>query len=163
MTFRIRHVINNLSEGRRDSLKDLDLPVDIESTVLFASEHLNMSLNELIAIPEQDSWHYKTGDGMPIFTQASFIASALNQLGVFHGEEINAAEFTVTDIYQLDIYDKESDKPDICMEADYALDYCQLFGTYRLHLPGFSTIQPYANMNESCPNAFENKYRPAQC
>ena len=82
---------------------------------------------------------------------------------MFHGEEVNAAEFTVTDIYQLDIYDKQFTKPDICEEADYRLPYCQLFGTYRLDLPGYSSIHPYAHMNESCPNAYENKYRPTKC
>ena len=122
-----------------------------------------MSLNELIAIPEDDSWHYKTSKGMPFFTQASFIASALKELGVFHGEEINASEFTVTDIYQLDIFEKGYDKPEFCVEADYILDYCQLFGTYRLDLPGFSSIHPYAHMNERCPNMYENMYRPTDC
>lgn len=64
---------------------------------------------------------------------------------MFHGEEVNASEFTVTDIYQLDIFDKQfyNDKPERCIEADYALDYCQLFGTYRLYLPGFSSVHPY--------------------
>ena len=75
---------------------------------------------------------------------------------MFHGEEVNASEFTVTDIYQLDIYDKKFDKPDRCTEADYALEFCQLFGTYRLELPGFSSVHPYAHMNERCPNTFEN-------
>ena len=52
------------------------------------------------------------------------------------------------DIYELDIYDREfKRKPDLCIEADYSLDYCQLFGSNRLELPGYSMIQPYGNMN----------------
>ena len=58
-----------------------------------------MSLAELIAIPEQDTWHYAVS-GLA-FTPASFVTSALRELGVFHGTEVNAAEFTVKDVYQL--------------------------------------------------------------
>jgi len=65
-----------------------------------------MSLNELIAIPEDDTWHYVTNNSKPVFTPASFVTSALKQLGAFHGLEVNAAEFTVRDVYQLDIFDK---------------------------------------------------------
>lgn len=65
-----------------------------------------MSLNELVAIPEDDSWHYATNNSKPVFTPASFVTSALKQLGAFHGLEVNAAEFTVRDVYQLDIFDK---------------------------------------------------------
>ena len=92
------------------------------------------------------------------------MAGALQAYGLFKGLTINVAEFTIKDIYQLDVFDKEfEDKPDLCHEADYELDYCQLFGTYRLVLPGYSSIQPYSNMNEKCPNAFENAYRHLDC
>ena len=135
--------------------------VNFESIIKFAAETLKMSLAELIAIPEQDSWHYSVSG--PAFTPASFVTSALRELGVFHGIEVNAAEFTVKDVYQLDIYDKKFVKPEVCIEADFNLDYCQLFGTYRLDLPGFSTIHPYEHMNERCPNTFENNVRPSNC
>ena len=80
--------------------------IDLESTILIASKELNMSLNELVAIPEDDSWHYIINNAKPVFTPASFVTSALKQLGVFHDLEVNAAEFTVRDVYQLDIYEK---------------------------------------------------------
>ena len=77
---------------------------------------------------------------------------------------MNPAEFTVKNIYELDIYDRDFfEKPDLCIEADYSLDYCQLFGTYRLELLGYSTVPIYENMNQSCPNAFENALRPDNC
>ena len=137
--------------------------LDFASTILIASKELNMSLNELVAIPEDDSWNYTTNNGKPVFTPASFVASALRELGAFHGLEVNAAEFTVKDIYQLDIYDKKFERPDLCRESDYLLDYCQLFGTNRLILQGFSTVHPYAHMNERCPNGFENSVWPSDC
>lgn len=122
-----------------------------------------MSLNEIIAIPEDDSWHYITNQAKPAFTPATFVTAALKQLGVFHDLEVNAAEFTVRDVYQLDIYDKNQDRPSICKEADYRIDFCQLFGRYRLVLPGYSTVPPYSHMNEKCPNPFENSHAPLLC
>lgn len=122
-----------------------------------------MSINDLVAMPEQDEWEYATHHGMNEFTPASYVVSALKAFGVFHGEEINAAEFTVKDVYQLDIFDSNFDMPYICQEADFVLSYCQLFGTYRLELPGYDSVHPYANMNEKCPNSFENMLRPANC
>ena len=92
------------------------------------------------------------------------MTGALKALGVFHGVELNATEFTVKDVYQLDIFDKAfENKPDICSEAAFALDYCQLFGTYRVELLGYSSVHPYAHMNEKCPNSFENSLRPLDC
>lgn len=119
---------------------------------------------ELMAMPEQDDWRYDHYSGKPVFTPASFVVNALKQLGVFHDEEITAAEFTVTDVYKLDIFvNDEAERPDLCREADFSIPYCQLFGTYRLELPGFSSVQPYSHMNEKCPNSFENRTRPNDC
>ena len=77
--------------------------------------------------------------------------------------EINTSEFTVKDIYELNIFDRRFDKPDQCMEADHELLYCQLFGKYRVHLPAYSVLEPYDHMNETCPNKFENGWRPKGC
>ena len=71
----------------------------MKSTIIFVQDHLNMSLLDIVAMPEKDSYHYNSYGGMPVFTPASFIASALKVYGVFHGTEVNAAEFTVKDIY----------------------------------------------------------------
>lgn len=62
LLFRLKSLMTTQQQQR------LDMPTDIESTVLFAHKELNLSLNDLIAIPESDLWHYKSGDGMPIYT-----------------------------------------------------------------------------------------------
>ena len=121
-----------------------------------------MTLEELIAIPELDQWRYSSIPNRA-FTPGTFVAEALKILGVFHGEEINPGEFTVPDVYKLDIYDSEFQRPDECWEADYQLQYCQLFGKYRMELPGYNTIHPYRNMNDSCPNQFESSYNDLKC
>ena len=96
----------------------------LEDIVLYAAEELEISLSELVAVPEQDNWHYLNYGGNPVFTPASFVVSALRILGVFPDLDINASEFTVKDVYQLDIFDKEFEKSDLCIEADYRLPYC---------------------------------------
>jgi len=100
-------------------------PTDLAGFTSFAATTLDMSLAELLAVPESDIWRYDANNGEPLFSAGSFIADALRALGVFHGLELNTAEFTVKDIYELDIYDVNFEmKPDLCMEADYRLDFC---------------------------------------
>ena len=123
-------------------------PADLTTITEFTAGSLNMSLTELIAIPEQEAWRYDENDGAPMFSAGTFVAGALRAYGVFGDVKVDPAEFTVKDIYELNIYDREfKGKPDLCIEADYSLDYCQLFGSNRLELPGYSMIDPYENMN----------------
>jgi len=107
-----------------DQLAAYAKPKKMEDIVLYAAEELKMSLSDIVAVPEQDTWHYMNYAGMSVFTPASFVVSALKQLGVFHDLEINAAEFTIKDVYQLDIFEKAFEKPDLCREADYLLPFC---------------------------------------
>ena len=98
-----------------------------------------------------------------MFTPASFVVAAMKELGIFHGIDVNASEFTVKDIYELAIFEKDFHRPYLCVEADERLPFCQLFGTTRLELPRYNSVAPYARMNEQCPNHFENTKRPAAC
>ena len=152
MNHRIRQ---KLTETGRNIWKEGEI-YDYKTTVDFLSTELNMSIEELLAIPEQDTWTYSTHKSRA-FTPGTFVAAAIEAYGIFHGMEVNTSEFTVPDIYRLNIYDKEFERPDICWEADYDLPYCQLFGKYRINLPDYSTIEGYKHMNEACPNQFEFK------
>ena len=140
-------------------------PSDLAMYIKFASDTLGMSLAELISMPEQDDWVYDATEGKPIFSSGSFVAGALKALGIFEDLDIHTQEFTVKDIYELDIFDVQfAEMPDRCLEADYSLNYCQLMGTFRLDLgPTYSSVKPYAKMNQSCPNALENSFRPEKC
>ena len=75
-------------------------------------------------MPEQDDWRYEFHNGERAFSASEFIIAAYQQLGLFDGFEINASEFTPKDIYQLDIFDKNYEKPEDCAEADNHLHYC---------------------------------------
>ena len=89
-----------------------------------------------MAVPQLVEWTTK-------FTSSSFVAACLQTLGVLGNIAINTSEFTVKDIYQLQIFDTRYEKPDDCIVADPHLNFCQLSGLYRMNLPGYNSIKPY--------------------
>lgn len=80
---------------------------------------LDLSFEDLIAMPENSNWYYSRYNGVKPFTPAEFVTIALQKLGVFGETEINAAEFTVRDVYTLNIYEQEEPMPDACILADF--------------------------------------------
>lgn len=119
-----------------------------EEIVIHSITERNMTIQELLAVPEQDDWVYSSGKA---YTSSSFVISALRAAGLFADVQINAAEFTPKDVYQLRIYDTEFQRPEDCLEADAYIPYCQIMGKYRMFLPGYSSIAPYDHMFEHCP------------
>jgi len=77
--------------------------------------------------------------------------------------KINGPEFTPRDIYTLDIFDKNYQKPEACVKADPDQPYCQILGKYRMTHPGFSSVKPYSNMAEHCPSVAPQYPRPDGC
>lgn len=53
--------------------------------------------------------------------------------------------------------------PEKCRVNDPDLPYCQIMGTHRLVLEGYSTIDPYDHMNERCPSLPPQYFRPDGC
>ena len=102
-----KRIESNLAE--KDKATFSSKFTSLEDVVIYAAEELDMSIAEIVAMPEIDEWSYAIHHGMNEYTPGSYVISALEALGVFHGVEINAAEFTVKDIYQLDIFDKTYD------------------------------------------------------
>jgi hypothetical protein len=71
-----------------------------------------MSIQDVMAIPEQDGWIY-TGlpnDGMA-FVCSAYSAAVYKAAGMFDDYEINATEFTPRDVYLMDFFDKEFVRP----------------------------------------------------
>jgi len=108
-------------------------------------EKINMSFGELLSIPEEDSFVYPNGKQMVCDV---FVLSMYKAGGVFGDLDFQASEQTPRDSYMLDIYDKTWKRPEVCNVDD--LPFCQILGEYTLELPGWSTITPYANMNQKC-------------
>ncbi|MCQ2816260.1 MAG: hypothetical protein MJ252_03235 [archaeon] len=119
-----------------------------------------MTFEEVIAMPEQDGWLYS--DGMN-YVCSCFVVAFYKAGGMFGDMEIQATEFGPKDVYQLDIFDKNYKRPQACIDADPELPYCQIMGKFKIDLPGYSTIKPYAHMNERCPSQGPEFIRPDGC
>ncbi|CDW85293.1 UNKNOWN [Stylonychia lemnae] len=127
----------------------------------------NTTIPEILAQPEEDVWTYHDDNGLitkPQYSSSTFIVALYKAAGMFPNVKINAQEFTMRDVYQLDFFDKKkSQRPKQCQEADPHVEYCQLMGDFRIHLPGFSTIKPYDNMNEKCGSLAYFQQREEGC
>lgn len=117
------------------------------------------TLNDLMAIVETEGHEYSDGFS---YVCSSYVMSFYTRSGMIP-YEINATELSPKDIYNLDVFDKNWKKPDICQETDPSLPYCQLSGQWLMELPGYSTVKPYAHMDEKCPTLCPEYFRPDGC
>lgn len=122
----------------------------------------NITIHELMAIPEQDEWVYSNGLN---FICSSIVVAMWKAGGMFGDLVINAAEFTPRDVVQLDIFEKDfhMNRPQVCKDADPNLEYCQLFGKYRVDLYPYNFVKPYSHINERCPSNGPKYERPEGC
>lgn len=106
-------------------------------------------IQDIMAWPEQDEWEYSDGRS---YVCSSFVAAIWSAAGLYGKNKINGTEQTPIDVYRMDFFDKNFDRPQACVDADPMLPYCQLNGKYRttLQLDQYSTISPYEHMNEHC-------------
>ena len=87
------------------------------------------TIEELLTLPELDSWTYTSNslDGPIGFSPSSFVAGLYRAAGLFEeGIEINTMEFTVRDVYELNFFENRAKniRPKGCMEADPHIEYC---------------------------------------
>ena len=117
---------------------------------------MNKTVNEVLAMPEQDDWLYEKG---PALSSGGFAMHLYRAAGLFDEDiEFNANEFLPKDVYQLAIWNSTFERPEQCVQADPHLNFCQLIGDFRIELPGYNTLKPYSNMNERCesiPTAYK--------
>lgn len=83
--------------------------------------------------------------------------------GLFDDMEINSTEFAPKDVYTLNFFDLDFERPQACIDADPDLPYCQLLGNYRMYLDAYSTVEPYEHMAEHCPTINPEYFRPDGC
>jgi len=95
---------------------------------------------------------------------SSFVVG-LWKAGNLFDHDVNAVEWGPKDIYQVDFFNKEfqNNRPKQCADADPNSGFCQLLGKYRMTFPGFSSIKPYAHMNDKCPSIAPYFVRPEGC
>ena len=109
---------------------------------------LNITINYALTLPEKDGWLY---DGKPMMVCSVMYMNLLKAAGIFGNltNQLESGEFTPKDIYQLGIWDLNW-RPEKCNANNDNLPYCQVAGPWYWKLDNFSTIKPYAKMNERC-------------
>ncbi|KAK4785543.1 hypothetical protein SAY86_002232 [Trapa natans] len=148
----------NEALNKRLETEDLDLYGILEET-----EKRSLSFDQLLTIPENDDWVYSDGKST---TCVSFILSMYKSAGIFgsYSDSIQMTEFTIRDAYMLKIFESNNTLlPSWCSNKDGKLPFCQILGEYWMELPGYNTLEPYANMNENCPSLPPNYERPKKC
>ncbi|XP_074274503.1 uncharacterized protein LOC141598678 [Silene latifolia] len=131
--------------------------------ILVETENRGISFEQLLTIPEQDEWVYSDGKST---TCVSFILAMYKEAGVFGplSSSIQVTEFTIRDAYMLKIFENNvTSLPSWCNTENGRLPFCQILGEYRMELPEYNTIEPYAKMNENCPSLPPHYPRPLKC
>jgi hypothetical protein len=143
--------------NQRTKTKGLSIP-----QVAAEAARQGLSFEQLLAVPEREEWKYSDGTN---YVCSCFVTAFWKAGGLFDGMDILPNEFTPKDVYQLDFFDVEykNRRPQACQEADPDLPYCQVIGKYQVLLDGYSTIKPYAHMNEKCPSVAPDFFRPTDC
>lgn len=105
-----------------------------------------MDTRLLITIPEQDDWVYSTTrNGEPYQSPEmvchEFICQLYKASGLFKSAGFetgfNCNEFSLFDLYKLDIFEKDFKRPQQCIDADPENPLCQLGGNYEVRLDTF--------------------------
>lgn len=118
------------------------------------------SFEELLAMPEKEEYVYS--DGLN-YVCSSFVVAFYKHGGMFGDLEIEPNEFADKDVYSMDIFDKNFERPKECVEDNPNLPYCQLMGKFVLELDDYSTIKPYSHMNERCSSMGPDFVREEGC
>ena len=119
------------------------------------------SLEDLLAEPELEGVVYH--DGLS-YVCSCFAVAYWKAGGMFEDLDFSPLEFGPKDVYSLDIFDKNFKKPQECIDDNPDLPYCQVMGKFVLELDDtYSTIHPYAHMNERCSSQGPDFIREDGC
>ena len=138
--------------------------LDIEGIAAEAAKQ-SMSIEDVMAMKEMDGWEYtseKPRDGLS-YVCSSYVIAMYKAGGLFEGLDIQATEFTPRDVYTTNFFDTKFDRPDACVAADPELPYCRLLGKFKMTLPGYSSVDPYSSMNETCTVNWPDYSRDEGC
>jgi hypothetical protein len=118
------------------------------------------SVEELLAEPEPEGIEYV--DGLN-YVCSCFVIAFWKHGGLFGDLDFSPNEFGPKDIYNLDIFDKDFQRPQECIDDNPDLPYCQIMGKFIIDLDNYSTIKPYAHMNEKCSSEGPDFVREEGC
>lgn len=121
----------------------------------------NLTFGDLLAMPERDHWQYpltdstcgrKAGCTGPAQVCNVFVCKMWKAGGLFDAD-FECGEQVPLDTYQMALYDSAPQLSERCKRADpMNKHYCQILGDYRMDLPHFNSVPPFAGMRESCPS-----------
>jgi hypothetical protein len=153
----IANLMFNLALNKRLNTTGLSVP-----DVLYQANKSGLSFQELIMLPEQDSWVYPTG---PQMVCDVFVCSVWKHAALFGNisEEIQCTEQTNWDTYAMLFFDNNYQRPSVCVESDPDSEFCQLMGNYRMSLPGYNSKGIFPKMGDNCPSLNPEYYRPPNC
>ncbi|CAO1944784.1 unnamed protein product [Urochloa humidicola] len=145
--------------NKRLGTKGLDLP-----EIIVESEKRGITFDKLLTVPEKDNWVYEDGQSASCVT---FVLMMYKEAGLFGPitNSVEVTEFTIKDAYTLNFFENNSTRlPKWCNKDDTVkLPFCQIKGRYRMELPGYNTMKPYAHMNERCPSLPPDYKRTKGC
>ena len=120
------------------------------------------SFEELLAIPEPEGVQYSDGSN---YVCSCFVVAFWKHGGMFGDLEFSPNEFGPRDVYMLDVFDKNVQRPQECIDDNPDLPYCQIMGKFIFELESelYSSITPYAHMNERCPSQGPDFIREPGC
>ncbi|CAL9769294.1 unnamed protein product [Musa acuminata subsp. burmannicoides] len=148
----------NEALNKRLGTEDLDL-----HEIIVETQRQGMTFDQLLTMPEQDEWIYSDGKST---TCVAFVLELYKEAGILGplANSIQVTEFTIRDAYMLNIFENNQTRlPSWCNALEEKLPFCQILGYYRMELPQYNTIEPYAHMNENCPSLPPAYTRPERC
>lgn len=128
--------------------------------VIAEASKKGLSMEDLAAIREEQHWQYTDGEN---YVCSAFCTGMYKAGGLFDDLDIVPQEFGPKDVYQLSFFDPKPKRPQVCVDADPDLDFCQVMGKYGLVFKGVGSIKPYNKMNEKCPSQHPLYERPSDC
>jgi len=137
------------------------------SEVYMEAQKRGLSFTDLVIMPEQDEWIFMDDNGQqgPSMVCDVLVSKIWKAAGLFGDivDQIQATEFTNWDAYSLKFFDENYKRPPQCVKADPHLPFCQILGKYRITLPGYNSVVPFAHMREKCPGIAPDYKKPANC
>ncbi|RZR87318.1 hypothetical protein BHM03_00014691 [Ensete ventricosum] len=98
-----------------------------------------------------------------LFSQSSPNSNSPNSNPAYPGFPC-LLDLLIRDAYMLNIFENNQTRlPSWCNALEEKLPFCQILGYYRMELPQYNTIEPYAHMNENCPSLPPAYTRPERC
>ena len=120
------------------------------------------SFEQVLAMPEPEGLKYS--DGLN-YVCSCFVVAFWKHGGMFGDLDFSPNEFGPRDVYMLDVFDKNVVRPQECIDDNPDIPYCQLMGKFRFVLEDelYSSIKPYAHMNERCSSQGPDFIREEGC